>query len=82
MVRLVRHRTTKDAATDRLRLRNPESCFLLYPALLWPQRIKLCLTLFNRCFPSVTPIESKSGSCPTAFAIARVANPYRDHPPF
>ena len=31
MVRLLRHRQTKGAATDRLGLRNAESCSLLYP---------------------------------------------------
>ena len=29
--RLLRHRQTKEAATDRLGLRDADSCFLLYP---------------------------------------------------
>ena len=31
MAGLLRHRQTKGAATDRLGLRDAESCFLLYP---------------------------------------------------
>ncbi len=34
MAGLLRHRQTKGAATDRLGLRDAESCFLLYPNFL------------------------------------------------
>ncbi|MBI3608270.1 MAG: type II toxin-antitoxin system PemK/MazF family toxin [Nitrospirae bacterium] len=36
MARLLRHRQTKGAATDRLGLRDAESCSLLYPHHLTP----------------------------------------------
>jgi len=36
MAGLLRHRQTKGAATDRLGLRDAESCFLLYPYLTYP----------------------------------------------
>ncbi len=34
-VRLLRHRQTKGAATDRLGLRAQDACFLLYPKSRW-----------------------------------------------
>ena len=45
MARLLRHRQTKGAATDRLGLRDAESCFLLYPhplaeTMTWVHRLE------------------------------------------
>jgi hypothetical protein len=37
MIRLVRHRQTKGAVTDRPDLRARDACSLLYPALTHPQ---------------------------------------------
>ena len=40
MAGLLRHRQTKGAATDRLGLRDAESCFLLYPDFLTPDFLR------------------------------------------
>ncbi len=57
MARLLRHRQTKGAATDRLGLRDAESCFLLYP-IIYTRRWSLGIHLHipHACFelPTLT----------------------------
>ncbi len=42
MAGLLRHRQTKEAATDRLGLWDAESCFLLYPKPGEDLRVTIC----------------------------------------
>ncbi|MHB1621500.1 MAG: hypothetical protein ACYCTY_16375, partial [Sulfuricella sp.] len=58
MVRLLRHRQTKGAATDMLGLRNTEACSLLYPALYSALRLYIRLYISGK---KKKPINSICG---------------------